>query len=407
MTQPIFSRFRATALGATALCALALPAQADQVILDDLIVSGSACIGFDCVNGENFGFDTLRLKENNLRIKAQDTSTTGSFPSNDWQITFNDASNGGQNKFSIDDIDGDRTPFTIEAGAPSHSLYVEDGGRIGLGTSTPVVQLHQKDGNTPALRLEQDGSSGFSPQTWDIAGNEANFFIRDVSNGSTLPFRIEPGAPSNAVYIDSTGNIGLSNTNPTAPLHITRADGTAKLFVQELSSSISNRDMLVLENKGRPRIILSNIRTDNSALAGEWSISAGDTFVIQDRSNGDNELVLTGDGNMTIRGALTQNSDKTRKMAIVPVDQGDILSKVLDLPLSYWTYKTDAEKGIRHIGPMAQDFYAAFGTGQGPKGISTLDTSGVALAAIQALAHENAQLEARLQALETLLSEKN
>ncbi len=42
-------------------------AWADQVILDDLIVDGSACIGFDCVNGESFGFDTLRLKENNLR----------------------------------------------------------------------------------------------------------------------------------------------------------------------------------------------------------------------------------------------------------------------------------------------------------------------------------------------------
>ncbi|MCP5054538.1 MAG: hypothetical protein GY940_45640, partial [bacterium] len=159
----------------------------DQVILDDLIVDGSACIGQDCVNGESFGFDTIRLKENNLRIRAVDTSSTSSFPTNDWQITFNDSSNGGANKFSIDDIDGGRTPFTIEAGAPSHSLYVDDGGRIGLGTSTPVADIHVKSGNTPTLRLEQDGSSGFTPQTWDVAGNEANFFIRDATNGSTLP----------------------------------------------------------------------------------------------------------------------------------------------------------------------------------------------------------------------------
>ena len=54
---------------------MAAPALADQVILDDLIVDGSACIGFDCVNGESFGFDTLRLKENNLRIKFQDMFT--------------------------------------------------------------------------------------------------------------------------------------------------------------------------------------------------------------------------------------------------------------------------------------------------------------------------------------------
>ena len=109
-----------TALTMAVACFLLIPtAAADQVIIDDLIVDGSACIGFDCVNGESFGFDTIRIKENNLRIRAVDTSSTASFPSRDWQITFNDSSNGGANKFSIDDIDGGRTPFTIEAGAPA------------------------------------------------------------------------------------------------------------------------------------------------------------------------------------------------------------------------------------------------------------------------------------------------
>jgi hypothetical protein len=177
----------------------------DQVIFDDLIVDGSLCVGLDCVNGESFGFDTIRIKENNLRIKAQDTSSTASFPSNDWQITFNDSANGGANKFSIDDIDGGRTPFTIEAGAPSHSLYVDDGGRLGLGTSTPVVDAHAVSGNTPTLRLEQNGTSGFTPQTWDVAGNEAGFFIRDATNGSVLPFRIQPGSADQSIFIKPTG----------------------------------------------------------------------------------------------------------------------------------------------------------------------------------------------------------
>ena len=70
-----------TAVGLFGLAALvAMPAAADQVILDDLIVDGSICVGLDCVNGESFGFDTLRLKENNLRIRAVDTSSTSSFP---------------------------------------------------------------------------------------------------------------------------------------------------------------------------------------------------------------------------------------------------------------------------------------------------------------------------------------
>ncbi len=212
------------------------PAPRDQVILDDLIVDGSACIGQDCVNGESFGFDTLRLKENNLRIKAEDTSNSASFPTNDWQITFNESTNGGAEKFSIDDISGSRTPFTIEAGARTNALYVDDGGRIGIGTSTPTVNLHVKTGNTPTLRLEQDGTSGFTPQTWDLAGNEANFFIRDASSGSTLPLRIFPGAPSNALTIEgSTGDIGIGTTSPEGNLHV-RDNGVVLTYVQSANN---------------------------------------------------------------------------------------------------------------------------------------------------------------------------
>jgi hypothetical protein len=139
----------------------------DFVILD-LIVDGSACIGFDCVNGESFGFDTIRLKENNLRIGFDDTSVAASFPRNDWQLTANDSANGGTSKFSIDDISGGRTPFTVEANARSHSLYVDDGGRIGNRTSTPSVEFHTIDGDTPTLRLQQDGPrvSRPRPGTW-------------------------------------------------------------------------------------------------------------------------------------------------------------------------------------------------------------------------------------------------
>jgi hypothetical protein len=86
----------------------------DIVHLYDVIIDGSLCVGFDWVNGERFGFDTFRLKENNLRIKFQDTSNSASFPGNDGQITAHDSSNGGANKFSINDINGGKTPFTLE-----------------------------------------------------------------------------------------------------------------------------------------------------------------------------------------------------------------------------------------------------------------------------------------------------
>ena len=151
---------------------------ADQVILDDLIVDGSICAGLDCVNGESFGFDTLRLKENNLRIKFQDTSSSASFPSNDWQITANDSSNGGLNKFSIDDIDGGRTPFTIEASAPSHSLYVDDGGRMGFGTNTPVVRAARRPTATArpcAWSRTAPPASPPRPGTWPATRPTSSF----------------------------------------------------------------------------------------------------------------------------------------------------------------------------------------------------------------------------------------
>lgn len=208
------------AIAGSSLLIMSVNAQADIVHADDVITQGSMCIGFDCINGESFGFDTLRLKENNLRIKFEDTSNSASFPSTDWQITVNDSANGGLNKFSIDDVSGGRTPFTIEGNAPTNSLYVDDGGRVGLGTSIPVVELHVVDGDSPTLRLEQDGSSGFTAQTWDLAGNEANFFIRDVTGGSKLPFRIRPGAPTSSIDIAASGNVGVGTSSPAEKLHV-------------------------------------------------------------------------------------------------------------------------------------------------------------------------------------------
>ena len=220
-TLTFFKRHKVGA-GVLAFAAVGLSTNlyADQLISDDLIVQSSACVGTDCVNGESFSFDTVRLKENNLRIKFQDTSGSASFPTRDWQLTANDSSNGGQNRFSIDDIDGGKTPLTVEANAPNHSLYLDDGGSVGFGTSTPVVEMHSVDGDSPTLRLEQNGSSGFTPQTWDVAGNETNFFIRDATNGSKLPFRIEAGAPNASLYTASDGDIGLGTTTPDGLLDI-------------------------------------------------------------------------------------------------------------------------------------------------------------------------------------------
>src|SRR3954449_6703855 len=116
-------------------------ARADFVIPDDLIVQGSACVGLDCVDGEAFGFDTIRLKENNTRIKFDDTSTGAGFPNNDWQLTANDSAAGGLNKFSIENITTSTVPFTVVGPAPTNSMFIASTGKVGLRTATPLLDI--------------------------------------------------------------------------------------------------------------------------------------------------------------------------------------------------------------------------------------------------------------------------
>ena len=112
--------------------------------------------------------------------------------------------------------------------------------------------------------------------------------------------------------------------------------------------------------------------------------------------------------------------DRNAKANCVPADPRAVLDKVAALPIASWNYKAQ-DPSIRHIGPMAQDFHAAFGVGDSDKTINTVDADGVALAAIQGLnqkveereariqeqAARIAGLEARLEVLEQLLSAKN
>ena len=208
----------------------------DVVTADDAIIQGSLCVGLDCVNNESFGFDTIRLKENNTRIKFDDTSTGTGFPNHDWQLTANDSASGGANKFSIEDISASTVPFTITGSATTNSIFVDSTGRVGFRTSTPVLDLHVNTSNTPALRFEQNNSGGFTAQTWDVAGNEANFFVRDVTGGSRLPFRIRPGAPTSSIDISADGDTGIGTASPEERLHVV-GTGNVRVFVTSTNNT--------------------------------------------------------------------------------------------------------------------------------------------------------------------------
>jgi hypothetical protein len=93
-------------------------------------------------------------------------------------------------------------------------------------------------------------------------------------------------------------------------------------------------------------------------------------------------------------GTWASLSDRNVKTNIAPLDDVAVLDKVAALPIERWSYKS--ERGVRHVGPMAQDFYAAFGVGEDDKHITSIDEDGVALSAIKALHAENTRLRREL-----------
>ena len=118
-------------------------------------------------------------------------------------------------------------------------------------------------------------------------------------------------------------------------------------------------------------------------------------------------------------GSWSSVSDFHMKENVELLDGEDVLRRIRAIPISSWNYKTQ-DPSIRHIGPMAQDFYAAFGVGENEKLISTIDIDGVSLAAakalesrsvaqqaeIEALKQRNTELEERLRRLEAMIGKQ-
>jgi hypothetical protein len=183
----------------------------------------------------------------------------------------------------------------------------------------------------------------------------------------------------------------------------------------------------------RNRATTNAFAAGSDAVAGNlgafvWSDSTGSLS-----STADNQFAARASGGFVFftsasigatlaagSGSWTSMSDRNAKENFAPLNPQSVLAKVAALPLSTWNYKAQ-DPAIRHLGPMAQDFKAAFGLGETDTGITGVDADGVALAAIQglnqkleetradnaALRADNADLRERLEKLERLLQPSN
>ena len=129
-----------------------MQAAADQLIYDDLIVAQSMCVGLECANGEEFDFDTLKLKSADPRIRFFDSSNTAGFPSTDW--TMGVAQESDNSYFYVNDATAGMSVLKLSAG--------ESGG-VALGAGAELEDNAVSVGSAGAERRITHVADGIEP----------------------------------------------------------------------------------------------------------------------------------------------------------------------------------------------------------------------------------------------------
>lgn len=211
---------------------------------------------------------------------------------------------------------------------------------------------------------------------------------------------------------DLTVVVDRDNSANTGSFQVQNSNGVNLLHVHELNGTDIRGNIEMKSVGGDDNGIFMSDRAEASS---DLIIDSNDDIVLMLDANGgeDGQLRVedTGNtvifrlfesGNLNIAGTLNQGSDRNRKHHIMPVNAKEVISKIAELPLFNWKY---IGEDIGHIGPMAQDFYKAFGLGQGETTISSVDADGVALVAIKELHQQNSAQQSEIDALRQEIAE--
>lgn len=183
-------------------------------------------------------------------------------------------------------------------------------------------------------------------------------------------------------------NVGIGVATPSKPLHI-QSFGVALGNVVQIDADIP------------ARITFNNINAPS-----QWSFGHenNDRFVVNRAGSGIQEFSVAPNGDIFVGGSVVHSSSRTRKEALEAVDPEKVLTALVEIPITEWSYKSD---DVRHIGPMAEDFYETFGVGSDARHIALNDSAGVALAAIQGLYRQLQGRNTQIEELVTLVKQKN
>jgi hypothetical protein len=347
---------------------------------------------------------TIKMMSGAVAVALLATSVSAAAQTPDSALAV---SSGGQGLFRVN----------VDGGALFGGVYDGDGSGTGVpaeGAGTRMMWYPRKG----AFR-----AGGIGGTQWDAAliGDYSVAIGQDVraSASNTAAFGLRSTASQQSSFAAGEDNTASGAASVALGYHA-HTNARQGSFVFSDRSSVDTLRAGVNHSanwrvSGGFRIFTSsNLSTGVTIQSGASVSNWGQSNAVISTSTG--AYLSTG-------GTWTNISDVNRKHLFESVSGEDVLSRLRALPITSWSYRADAD-GIRHLGPTAQDFRAAFGLGQDEVSIATVDADGVALSAaqaleartttqaeqiqaqaarIQALEAQNAELTARLERLEQLV----
>jgi hypothetical protein len=306
-----------------------------------------------------------------------------------------------------------------------------------VGTNSAAMGRNTVASGTNSVAMGS-GTTAEGPNS--LAGGSSTRAIGSTSTamGSSTtaegPNSVALGSSTRAVGSTSTA-MGSSTTadgpNSLAIGSSTQASGSSSMALGSASvasgpnalaggaSSVASGSAALAFGAGARAVGSGGIALGSRAVAaGVGSFAFGDSSA-GEVSAGTNEFKVRASGGVFLFSNATLNvgvalapsgnqwltlSDARAKHRFRDLDGEAVLTKIAAMPVTEWSY-TAQDEAIRHMGPTAQDFHAAFGLGEDPLRIGTLDADGVALAAVKALETRTRSQSARIEALERALAD--
>jgi trimeric autotransporter adhesin len=261
------------------------------------------------------------------------------------------------------------------------------------------------------------GTASFAAGQGAQALHDNTFVWSDGSPGTFASTAINQFSVRAAGGIQLAGDVQLSGGAAYHNLSLSGGNSSGYLYGSYpfFGDGIHLSYNFYADANGQGHIINTGGGTSRITLGyGSVGIYVGDVNLLPGT-----QRLLADTTHVEVNGTFNNNSDRNAKQGFAPVSSAQILDKVLQLPVSEWSYKDDPT--TRHLGPVAQDFRSLFEIGTDEKHIAPIDEGGVAFAAIQGLNEklelgarksddriqkleaENAELKERLDALEKMI----